>query len=117
VSTMSDPLNNMKYTQFVRQAKGLGIDDLHVSRGEKKDKVILKYHGIAKNKTRLNGEWAIPRKDEAAVATGIKTFLERARKDFFVRRGEGLTGDAFKDEKQDTDVKPIVATEQPAEKK
>ena len=62
---MSDPLNNMKYTQFVRQAKGLGIDDLHVSRGEKKDKVVLKYHGIARNKTRVNGEWAIPRKDEA----------------------------------------------------
>ena len=111
---MSDPLNNMKYTQFVRQAKGLGIDDLHVSRGAKKDKVVLKYHGIAKNKTRINGEWAIPRKDEAEVATGIKAFLERARKDFFVRRGEGLSGDAFKDEKQDTEVKPIIASEQPA---
>jgi hypothetical protein len=111
---MSDPLNNMKYTQFVRQARGLGIDDLHVSRGEKKDKVVLKYHGIARNKTRINGEWSIPRADEAA---GIKTFLERARKDFFVRRGEGLTGDAFKDEKQDTEVKPIVASDAPSETK
>ena len=44
-----------------------------------------------------------------AVAAGIKAFLDRARKDFFVRRGEGLTGDAFKDAAQEVDVKPSVA--------
>lgn len=107
---MSDQLNKMKYGQFVKQARGLGISEVSVTRAEKRDKVVLQYHGIAKSKQRINGEWAVPKGEKTAdaVEAGVKEFLAKARKDFFVRRGEGLTGDAYKDAAQEVDVKPIV---------
>ena len=109
---MSDQLNKVKYAQFVKQARGNAITDIQVSRVDRKDKVVLQYVGTAKmSKQRFVGEWAVARgeRPEAEVQGDIRKFLEQARKDFLVRRGQGLEGDDFKDAAQDVDaVKPLT---------
>lgn len=103
-------MNRLKYTQFVRQARGNDITDVQVSRADRRDKVVLKYLGTAKkSKQRLVGEWAVPRAErtDEQVNDDIRKFLEQARKDFFVRRGEGLQGDEWKDAAQEVEVKTI----------
>jgi hypothetical protein len=107
---VSDQLNKMKYAQFVKQARGVDVTEITVTKGEKRDKVVLTYVGTARNRQRLHGEWAIPRGERSAddVKADIQKFLAQARKDFFVRRGQGLDqDDAFKDAAQEVEVKTI----------
>lgn len=115
---MSEQLNKQKYAQFVKQARGVDISEITVSKGEKRDKVVLTYIATARNRQRLHGEWSIPRGERAPeeVTADIQRFLSQARKDFFVRRGQGLEGDAFKDATQEVEVKTITNSES-AEKK
>ncbi|MCW8140170.1 MAG: hypothetical protein KIT58_14820 [Planctomycetota bacterium] len=107
---MSDQMNRLKYTQFVRQAKGNDVTEVQVTRQDRRDKVVLQYVGTArKSRQRFNGEWAVPRADrtDEQVKDDIRKFLDQARKDFFVRRGEGLQGDEWHDAAQDVEVKTI----------
>jgi hypothetical protein len=107
---VSEQLNRLKYQQFVRQARGNDIGDVQVTRVDRRDKVVLQYVATAKkSRQRLHGEWAIARADRTddQVKAEIQKFLEQARKDFFVRRGEGLQDDAFKDAAQEVDVQTI----------
>lgn len=107
---MSDQLNKLKYTQFVRQARGNDVTDVDVKRVDRRDKVVLQYVGTAKkSRQRFVGEWGITRgeRSDDDVKAEIKKFLDQARKDFFVRRGEGLQGDEWKDARQEVEVKTI----------
>jgi hypothetical protein len=104
-------LNKVKYQQFVRQARGAQISEVHVRRQDKGKAVHVQYNAKArKGRGQLNGVWSIARdeKSDEQIVTEIKTFLDLVRKDFFVKRGEGLQGDALADAKQEAEVKPIV---------
>lgn len=113
---MSDQLNKVKYGQFLKQARGNGITDIQVSRVDRKDKVVLQYLGTAvKSKQRFVGEWAVSRTDRTDddVKADIRKFLVQARKDFLVRRGQGLEGDEYRDAAQDVDaVKPLTSSDE-----
>jgi hypothetical protein len=104
-------MNKLKYTQFLRQARGNDINELQVSRLDRKDKVVLQYVGTArKSKQRFNGEWAISRgadRTDEQVKADIGKFLTQARKDFFVKRGAGLQGEEWADATQEVEVKTI----------
>jgi hypothetical protein len=117
----NESLNKVKWNTFVKQAKGSDITEIHVGREERGPLVVLKYNGKNRKGGRVTGEWAIDRegKDDAALAAAIKDLLERARKDFFVRREGGLQGDAFgsKQEEEGFKAKPIVGEAPPQPKK
>lgn len=109
-------MNRLKYAQFVKQARGNDITDIQVSRLEKKDKVVLQYVGTArKSRQRFVGEWAVARAERTDddVKGDVRKFLEQARKDFLVKRGQGLEGDEYRDASQDVDaVKPLTASDE-----
>ena len=91
-------LNNNRFQQFLRQAKGADAFEASVSRADKRDAVILKYSAkVAKKRQLLTGEWSIPRgeRSEDEVATDIQSFLEEMRKHFVVTRGEGLADERY----------------------
>src|SRR5437016_8713179 len=96
---MSEAMNKVKWSQFVKQSKGLNITEAHVGREDRGPaSVVLHYNGQARNGRIVAGDWFIDAKDkDGAFVTGaIKEFLDRARKSFFVKREAGLEGDAFK---------------------
>lgn len=114
--TVTKPVNRVRYQQFVRQARGLEVNELHVNRVDKRSAVLLQYNGRSrKGKQRLTGQWTIDRvakgetdeKTDEQLAAEIKEFLAMARKDFYVRRGEGLSGDAYADAQQEQEATPI----------
>ena len=113
---MSDAVNKRKWMLFVKQAKGATISEIHVAREDHGTNVFLKYNGKAPRYGRVvTGEWIVDAKDKepAKVDDEIRAFLERARKDFFVRREGGLGGEAWKS-KQDEEAekaKPLEAKE------
>jgi hypothetical protein len=113
---MSDAVNKKKWLLFVKQAKGATISEIHVAREDRGTNVLLKYNGKAPRYGRtVTGDWVIDAKgkEEPKVNEEIAAFLEKARKDFFVRREAGLGGDAFKS-KQDEEAgkaKPLEAKE------
>ena len=106
-------MNRVKYAQFVKQARGNDITDIQVSRLDKKDKVLIQYVGTArKSKQRFLGEWAVARgeRKDDEVKADIRKFLAQARKDFLVKRGQGLEGDDYHDAAQDVEaVKPLTS--------
>ncbi len=109
---MSNPLSKSKFSQFVRQAKGAQVFEIHVNRTNKGKTAVLHYNGRApKGKTRLTGQWTISRdgRDEEDVVKDVKAFLELARKTFYVHRGEGLEDDSYADEKMEAKGKPITS--------
>jgi hypothetical protein len=109
---MSSPLNKSKFQQFVRQAKGAQVFEIHVNRADKGKNAVLHYNGRAsKGKNRLTAQWTIPRadRDEADVTKDIQAFLELARKTFYVHRGEGLEDEAYADEAMEAKGKPITS--------
>lgn len=115
---MSEAMNKMKWNTFVKQAKGSDITEIHVGREDRGAVVHIKYNGKNRKGGRLvSGEWLIEKgeKDEAAIGAIIKEFLDRARKDFFVRREGGLQGDAFGSKQEDDGLKakPIVGEAPP----
>jgi hypothetical protein len=113
---MSDAVNKRKWMLFVKQAKGATISEIHVVREDRGTNVYLKYNAKAPRFGRtVTGEWVIDSKGVEApkVDDEIRAFLERARKDFFVRRGSGLAGEAFKSkqEEEGDKAKPLEAKE------
>ncbi len=106
-------INNVKFQQFLKQARGVQVLELHVSRQDRRKDVLLRYNGkgTGKQGKALVGEWTIARgeKDEAALEAEVQKFLELARKHFVVKRGEGLTDERYADAAQETKVAPIVA--------
>ena len=107
---MSTQLNKIRYQQFVKQAKGIRLAEVHINRVDKRKNVILKYNGrVPKGRSRLTGEWSITKgeRDEAAINDEIKTFLNEVRKTFYVHRGEGLEADAFADATMEAKATPI----------
>ena len=103
---MSDAVNKRKWMLFVKQAKGATISEIHVAREDRGTTVLLKYNGKAPRYGRVTtGEWSIDAKDKepAKVDEEIRAFLERARKDFFVRREGSLAGEAYRS-KQDEEA-------------
>jgi hypothetical protein len=115
---MSEAMNKVKWNTFAKQAKGSDITEIHVDREDKGPQVVIKYNGKNRKGGRIvTGEWVIEKgeKDEAAIGAVIKEFLERARKDFFVRREGKLQGDAFgsKQEEEGLKAKPIVGEAPP----
>lgn len=116
---MSDAMNKKKWMLFAKQAKGANIQEIHVVREDRGTTVILKYNAKAPRYGRVvTGEWTIDTKgvEPAKVEEGVRTFLEKARKDFFVRREGSLGGDAFKGKQDDeaSKAKPLEASEKPA---
>lgn len=108
-----EQMNKVKYQQFVKQAKGSDITEIHVDRESRGTVVVVKYNGKNRKGGRIvQAEWLIDRseKDEAKVDAEIRAFLDRARKDFFVRREPGLQGESFtsKQEEEGLRAKPIV---------
>jgi hypothetical protein len=116
---MSEAVNKRKYMLFVKQAKGATVSEVHVSREDRGTNVVLKYNGTApRYGKRMTGDWLIDAKgkEPAKVDEEIRAFLERVRKDFFVRREAGLAGEAYKS-KQDEEAakaKPLEQSEKPA---
>jgi hypothetical protein len=113
---MSDAVNKRKWLLFVKQAKGATISEIHVAREDRGTNVLLKYNGKAPRYGRtVTGEWAIDAKgkDGPKVDEEITAFLERARKDFFVRREAGLAGEAFKSKQEEEGgkAKPLEVKE------
>src|SRR5579871_3100727 len=101
---MSETMNKVKWQQFVKQAKGLNIAEAHVKREDRgPTTVVLKYNGRARNGRIVSGEWVVESKDkdEAFVTSAIKEFLDRARKEFFVKRESGLEGNAYASTQED----------------
>lgn len=117
---MSDAINKRKYMLFAKQAKGATIQEIHVAREDRGTNVILKYNGKAPRFGRhVTGEWVIDAKgkEPAKVDEEVRAFLEKARKDFFVRREGGLGGEGFgsKQEEEASKAKPIEAGENTAQ--
>ena len=111
---MSDAVNKKKYLLFLKQAKGATISEIHVGREDRGTNVVLKYNAKAPRYGRmLTGEWIVDAKgkEPAKVDEEVRAFLERARKDFFVRREAGLAGEAFKSkqEEEGAQAKPLEA--------
>ena len=103
-------ISKARFQQFLRQAKGVQLNEIHVRRQNKKKFVTLQYNGrTLKGKGRMAGEWQIPNDAEETVTENINAFLAQARKHFFVKRGEGLEGDVYSDAAMDKKVVPIVA--------
>jgi hypothetical protein len=104
-------VDKMRFQQFVKQAKGSKVFEIHVNREEKKNAILLRYNGRApKQRTRLTGQWRIEKgeKEEGALQTEIVDFLTLARKHFFVHRGDGLKDEAFADPDQEAEATPII---------
>jgi hypothetical protein len=113
---MSEAVNKKKYMLFLKQAKGATISEIHVGREDRGTTVTLKYNGKAPRFGRImTGEWVIDSKgkEPAKVDEEIRSFLERARKDFFVRREAGLSGEAYKSKQEDegAQAKPLEVKE------
>ena len=116
---MSDAMNKKKWMLFLKQAKGADTQDMHVGREDRGGTVVLKYNGKAPRYGRVvTGEWVIDGKDKEApkVDEEIRAFLEKARKDFFVRREGALAGEAYKGKQDDeaSKAKPLEGAEKPA---
>ena len=97
---MQEQLNRVRWAHFVRQVKGAQVHEISVSRLDKRDKVVLRYLAKArKGHGQAQGEWVVARGEggDDALTAGVREFLEVARKEFVVRRGAGLDGDAFAD--------------------
>jgi hypothetical protein len=113
---MSDAINKRKWMLFVKQAKGATIQDIHVAREDRGTNVVLKYNGKAPRYGRqVSGEWVVDSKEKepAKVDEEVRAFLEKARKDFFVRREGTLAGEAWKSKQDDeaAKAKPLEAKE------
>lgn len=107
-------LNKVKYKQFLNQARGAQIQEVNVRRQDKGKAVQLQYQAKArKGRGLLNGVWTIAReeKSEDQLLGEIKEFLDMLRKDFFVKRGEGLSGDALADAAQEVEVQQLTKAE------
>ena len=94
-------VNKVRFQQFLRQARGANVHEIHVNRLVKRNAIVLRYNGRApKKKQRVTGEWQITKgeRDEAEITADIHAFLAMAREHFFVHRGEGLEDEAFADE-------------------
>lgn len=111
---MSSALNKTRFQQFLKQAKGQRLTELHVRRANKKGNAVLQYNASAKKKgkSRNTGEWTVTRgeRSEDEINADIKAFLELARKHFFVTRGEGLEDECFADEAMEKKATPIVSS-------
>lgn len=106
---MSKAINKAKFQQFLRQARSNGVTEVQVKRLDRRNKLVVAYHGTApKSKQRFNGEWLIS-KGQASEAQGeeVKGVLDQLREHFFVRRGPGLEEAAFADPDMEKEVKPI----------
>lgn len=107
---MSTQLSKMRFQQFMKQAKGIRLAEIHVNRVDKRKNVVLQYNGRApKGRTRITGEWLIAKgeRDEAAINADIRAFLDEARKTFYVHRGEGLEDETFADAAMEAKGTPI----------
>lgn len=106
-------LNKKRFQQFLQQAKGTKVFEIHVNRLDRGKAIVLRYNGKSSGKraNRLTGEWSISRgeKDEATLEGEVKAFLQMAREHFFVHRGEGLDDGRFADEAMEAKGKPIIA--------
>ena len=108
---MANPVNSRKWMLFVKQAKGSNVTEIHVAREDRAGHAVLKYNGKARNGRIMTGEWVMDKEAEAAaVDAEIRDFLERARKNFFVRREGGLGGDSWKSKQEEEaeKAKPLV---------
>jgi hypothetical protein len=122
---MASPINGKNWTLFVKQAKGLGIDAVHVTREDRGAIVLLKYNGKARNGRIVSGEWKVETKngdaakEPAAIDGEIREFLEKARKSFFVKREGSLAGEVYKGKQDDEAAKKqqLGPAEVEAEKK
>ncbi|RMG07540.1 MAG: hypothetical protein D6731_23590 [Planctomycetota bacterium] len=104
------PLDKARFQQFLKQAKGMRLNEVTVSREDKKRHAVLKYSARSpKGSGRLGAEWRVPRegRDEAEVTEDVKAFLATLRKHFFVRRGAGLEGEVYADEAMEAKATPI----------
>lgn len=107
---MSKALNKVRYQTFLKQARGNHIQEVHIDRLEKGKHVVLQYTAKPpKGRGKLTGEWSIEKgEDGAAVDAEVREVLGTLRKHFLVRRGEGLSGEAFADAAQEVPaVEPI----------
>lgn len=97
-------VNKTRYKNFLQQARGAKIFEIHVNREDKQSAVVLKLNGRApRGGKRVTGEWTIPKadKDETALTEAVKAFLDQARQSFLVHRGEGLEDEVYADPEQE----------------
>jgi len=100
-------VNQVRYKNFVQQANGAKIFEIHANREDKTSTVVLKLNGRApRGKKRITAEWTISKtdKDEAALNGEVKAFLDMARKTFVVHRGAGLEDEQYADPEQEAKV-------------
>ena len=106
-------LNKKKFQQFLQQAKGTKVFEIHVNRLDRGKAVVLRYNGKSSGKraNRLTAEWSIARgeKDDAALDGEVAQFLAMARQHFFVHRGDGLEHDRFADTEMEAKGTPIIS--------
>ena len=120
---MSDAINKKKWMLFVKQAKGLDIAEIRIGREDRGGKAHLKYNAKAPRFGRMVvGEWLVELegKDAAGVEGEIKAFLDKARKEFFVKREAGLTGEGYRAAQELEGEKakvPLGPAEEPPAKK
>ncbi len=100
-------INGKNWTLFVKQAKGLAIDTVHVTREDRAGQAVLKYNGRARNGRIVSAEWKVDAKDKepAKVDAEVREFLEKARKSFFVKREGSLAGETWKSAQDDEAAK------------
>ena len=103
-------VNKVRYKNFVQQANGAKIFEIHVNREDKQSQVVLKFNGRApRGNKRVTGEWTIAKgeKDADALQAEVKAFLDMARKTFVVRRGDGLEDEVYADPEQEAKLDAI----------
>lgn len=97
-------VNTIRYKNFVQQANGAKIFEIHANREDKTSSVVIKLNGRApRGKKRITAEWTISKaeKDEAALNAEVKEFLDLARKTFLLHRGTGLEDELYADPEQE----------------
>lgn len=97
-------VNKTRFKNFVQQANGAKIFEIHANREDKTSSVVIKLNGRApRGKKRITAEWTISKteKDAAALDAEVKEFLDMARKTFLVHRGAGLEDEQFADPEQE----------------
>lgn len=97
-------VNKIRFKQFVQQANGAKIFEIHANRENKTSSVVMKLNGRApRGRLRITAEWTIStaEKDEATLTAEVKAFLDMARKTFVVHRGTGLEDEIYADAEQE----------------
>ncbi len=114
----SEALNNLKFQRFRTRARAAKIAEVHVSRVDRRDHVLLRYNGRDPKKGVINGEWTIAKRTRTAeeVEAAVEEFVGKIGGEFRLKKRNLGNGDG--EASADAPEKKADAPEKkPAEKK